>query len=418
MSKVIRKFEYDTLYVGEHGFKEKHFESIVNYNDKHHNRFFTIGNKKVVFTSYVGVMQIHDITIEILPKGDRYIDSVEKENKWRLALINLLSECKMIKLKSTHSAYLSIHRNSLLEFYISHFLNEVDEILRHGFMKRYDRREGQKYSLKGALHFPKHVSKNFIHKERFYTTHQVFDYNHPLNQILKTALHILVGMNLTSTLIGKARNLELRMDGVDLIHPSNVYRKKVHFDRRVTHYEDAVQLALMIINEYSPVLKHGDRNIVAFLFDMNKLFEEFILRRLYKEQHNFQHIGLRINGQVKKMFWDRKTIQPDILLTYHNNGEEKYVILDTKWKLLEDEEPSDSDLKQMFVYNLYFSADKSILLYPYNGYKDKSKTAYHASDWVQNESHGCAMKFINPFFEDGRINDSFAKNLIYQIVNN
>lgn len=250
MNKVIQKFEYESLYVGEDSFKQLHFEALTAYNDKHNNQFFTVGNKKIVFNSYVGVIYVAGLTIEILPKGDRYTNSEKQKKKWQKVLINLLSECKKINLKSIQSAQLSLQQFSLLEFYLYHFLNEVDEILRHGYMRRYGKQSGQKKSLKGALHFPKHISKNYIHKERFYTNHQVYDYNHPLNQILKTALTVLLKMNINSSLIGKTQNLDLKMEGVDIIHPNKINIHTLNIDRRVSHYENAIQLALMIINEY------------------------------------------------------------------------------------------------------------------------------------------------------------------------
>lgn len=418
MNRVIQKFEYESLFVGEDGFKLLHFDALTAYNDKHNSQFFTVGNKKIVFNSYVGVIYVAGLTIEILPKGDRYTNSEKQKKKWQKVLINLLSECKKINLKSIQSAQLSLQQFSLLEFYLYHFLNEVDEILRHGYMRRYGKQFGQKKSLKGALYFPKHISKNYIHKERFYTNHQVFDYNHSLNQILKTAITVLLKMNINSSLIGKAQNLDLKMEGVDFIHPNKINIHTLNIDRRVSHYENAIQLALMIINEYSPTLQHGQNNVIAFLFNMNDLFEEFIYRRLRKEEHKYGDISLSITDQVIKKFWDYKTIRPDILMSYKTGQQEMNLIIDTKWKLLDETIPSDADLKQMFVYNLYFSSDRSILLYPNNGLDDRNKTDFHYSDWVRNNSHGCELKFVDPFMDDGRINEDFASFLIEQVLNN
>ena len=41
-------------------------------------------------------------------------------------------------------------------------------------------------------------------------------------------------------------------------------------------------------------------------------------------------------------------------------------MIDTKWKVLDvkNTKPSDDDLKQMYAYNLYWNANKSMLLYP------------------------------------------------------
>lgn len=286
-------------------------------------------------------------------------------------------------------------------------------------MRRYGKHSGQKKSLmKGALHFPKHISTNYIHKERFYTNHQIFDYNHPLNQILKTALNVLLKMNISSSLIGKAQNLNLKMEGVDLVHPNKIRKHTLHFDRRVSHYENAIQLALMIINEYSPTLQYGQSNVISFLFNMNDLFEEFIYRRLRKEEYKYKDISLSITDQVSKKFWDYKTIHPDILMSFKEGAQTKNLIVDTKWKLLDEAIPSDADLKQMFVYNLYFSSDRSILLYPNIGLGDRTKTTFRYTEWVQNNSHGCEMKFIHPFLADGRINQDFASHFIEQVLNN
>ena len=48
------------------------------------------------------------------------------------------------------------------------------------------------------------------------------------------------------------------------------------------------------------------------------------------------------------------------------DGEIKDVhyIIDTKWKIKEFTEPDDDDLKQMYVYNMYWKSEKSMLLYP------------------------------------------------------
>jgi len=416
MNRVIQKFEYESLYVGEAGFRQLHFDALVAYNDKNDNQLFSVGNKKIVFKSYVGVLYVEGLTIEILPKGDRYTYTKSDKNKWQRALINLLSECKKINLKSVKTAQLSLKYHSLLEFYLNHFLNEVEEILRHGYMRKYGEHSGQKKSLKGALHFPTHISTNYIHKERFFTNHQVYDYNHPLNQILKTALNVLLKMNISSTLIGKAQNLDFKMEKVDFIHPSSIKKHSLIFDRRVYHYENAIQLALMIIKEYSPTLRTGQNDVVAFLFNMNDLFEEFIYRRLRKEEYKYGAISLRVTDQVSKKFWENKRIRPDIILSFKEGKHKKNIIIDTKWKLLEESVPSDPDLKQMFVYNLYFTSDKSILLYPYSGLDDRSKTAFQNTEWVSNRSHGCEMKFVNPFMDDGRINEGFATHFLEQLL--
>jgi len=415
-SNVIQKFEYESLYIGENRFERTHFDQLVAFNDKHNQLFFSVGNKKITFFSYVGVIQVGGLTIEILPKGDNRSVKESHKNKWRSALINLLKECNKIKLRGSNTADLNIQRSSLLELYILHFINELEEILHRGLIRKYERNEGQKKSLKGTIHFPKHISKNYIHKEQFYTRHQVYDYNHQLNRILKTALWVLKKLNISSLLLGRINNLELKMESIDRVRSSTELAKAITYTRRTLHYKEAIELALLIIKEYSPILKGGNKQVIAFLFNMNELFEEFIYRRLRREESNFSEIELSVQPQQTRLFWADRAIRPDILISFKEGDKSRNIVLDTKWKLLEKAQPSINDLRQMFVYNLYFSTDRSVLLYPENNIDDQESVEYNQADWVTNESHGCEIRFVNPFLDDGRINEAFSYELIRKII--
>lgn len=51
-----------------------------------------------------------------------------------------------------------------------------------------------------------------------------------------------------------------------------------------------------------------------------------------------------------------RLVKPDLVLT---SPQGERIVIDTKWKLIRDGRPSDADLKQMFVYNLYWKTDRS-----------------------------------------------------------
>ena len=55
-------------------------------------------------------------------------------------------------------------------------------------------------------------------------------------------------------------------------------------------------------------------------------------------------------------------VRPDIILKERSSGE--CVVLDTKWKNLGNNSPSAEDLRQMYVYNDYYGARKTALIYP------------------------------------------------------
>ena len=71
-------------------------------------------------------------------------------------------------------------------------------------------------------------------------------------------------------------------------------------------------------------------------------------------------------------------------------GKEKFVI-DTKWKIINNDSPSDDDLKQMFTYNLHWDSTKTMLLYPKINQVDSSFGTYH----YNNLGNQCKLGFIN-----------------------
>lgn len=95
-----------------------------------------------------------------------------------------------------------------------------------------------------------------------------------------------------------------------------------------------------------------------------------------------------IKGQQSKPFWERKTIRPDIVI---GKDDQTYVI-DTKWKIIDINKPSDADLKQMYVYNHHWQSKKSMLLYP-NGGKQVSNLGSFALPFNDDE-HSCKLGLV------------------------
>jgi 5-methylcytosine-specific restriction enzyme subunit McrC len=147
----------------------------------------------------------------------------------------------------------------------------------------------------------------------------------------------------------------------------------------------------MLLLNYRPDICHGRNHILAILFDMNDLWEEYVYRQLVK----FTPFEWRIIPQDSKYFWEynsgynHKIIKPDIVL-YPKTNDDTSIILDTKWKIPEDDVPNDADLKQMFAYNEYWNGMSSYLVYPSSKYS-KNIEAYDG-DFVPRLRYSKAQK--------------------------
>ncbi len=133
---------------------------------------------------------------------------------------------------------------------------------------------------------------------------------------------------------------------------------KIILNRKTKGYKKAVDISRLILLHYHPDLSKGKNDVLALMFDMNLLWEQFVLVSLKKNK------GLKVKGQNSKNFWKpnggkRRTIRPDIAVKFNGN---EYVI-DTKWKLVE-KRPLIEDIRQMYAYHHYFDAKKVTLLYP------------------------------------------------------
>jgi 5-methylcytosine-specific restriction enzyme subunit McrC len=88
----------------------------------------------------------------------------------------------------------------------------------------------------------------------------------------------------------------------------------VSLDRNTQRYQKALQLARLIILNYSPDLRAGYDNVLAILFDMNRLFERFILVHCRRSQRHGTTERFRFKAQASERFWASKTIRPDIVI--------------------------------------------------------------------------------------------------------
>ncbi|WP_100629873.1 McrC family protein [Algoriphagus formosus] len=411
-SSLIRVFEYESLTTnvqdGGRYLTKSELDKLYDYNDRNRNIYFTGIRNGIKFNSYVGVIQIGGLTIEILPKTDRKADSTENEyQNWQKALLDMLNFCHHIKVDSVSEAALEKRYNSILDLYFQLFLDEVKYLLRKGLIKQYRKNSGNLNVVKGRILFTEQIRKNLIHQERVYTEHQVYDTENLYNQILLRALTILNQVSSNPSIKDQIHRIKLDFPEIQEVQITQAHFTRLKENRKTKPYQNALQIAKMIILNYSPDIRNGGENMLALLFDMNKLWEEYIYRVLQNDSDSEYEVSF----QNFDYFWEFKTIRPDLVLK-NKETEEEYII-DTKWKIIDANNPSDDDLKQMFAYNIYWDTGKSILLYPGSETIEEKFGNFHKGRPNGNQ---CKVGFINVMNKEGKLDRGIGRRILEKII--
>ena len=367
-SKLIRVFEHQAIKLHQviEGvtFDEASLKALQGYYGDKGVPYYSLTNNGVKFNEFVGVIQVGNTVIEVLPKADKTTDGDAKTKKyWQEILVKMLSAVGSFDIQSTSDSSLKLKSNSILDLYFALFIKEVEYLLHSGLAKQYRKKEGNVTALKGSIQFAKHIQQNLTHQERFYVRHTTYDVEHKLHFILYKTLRLLKQINTNTELHSRIGVLLLHFPEMPDIKVTEATFDTLVFNRKTQPYKKAIGIAKLLLLQYHPDVITGRHNVLALMFDMNVLWEKFVFvsLRKYKGAH------ITVSAQTSKLFWrssDKRQyspMRPDIVI---NQGKKDCVVLDTKWKNINGSSPSSGDLRQMYVYHKYYKATRVALVYP------------------------------------------------------
>lgn len=405
----ITVYEHGRLTTDNAAFSERHLNALWKLNEYHNFDYFDPIPRGVKFKQYVGIIQVDGLSIEILPKTDKDNSSAD----WKGLLLQMLKECGQLKASSAGSANVKRQHLNLLEVYFELFLTEIELLIHRGLVKKYRKNTGNVKALKGKLEFAGNIRYNLVHKERFYTKHQIYDHNHLLHQTLAHALEILEQFCKGSYLFDRCKRVLLNFPETT---PLKVTKKQIEgiiLNRKTAPYNQALELARLIILNYSPDISKGREKMISLLFDMNRLWEEFILIQIRKKLVGTSY---SVKGQDSQTFIGSNYLKPDIVIQ-HDYDPKKVYIIDTKWKRPKNQSSSISDLRQMYAYNRFWNAKKAMLLYPGES-RNNSFKPFETEDFFRDKdqptaiTHLCKSGFVSILDENNNLSDSIGNQVL------
>lgn len=316
--------------------------------------------------NYVGLIQTKSgTTIEILPKiyESGREASYDKTIKIFLRMLKYLKDSPF---KKFNLSSVDTRKMNLLDIFINMFLEELVVLLKKGLKSKYISEEGNLDYYKGKLNVNKHLMKNMVNKQRFYVNYDEYSIKRPENKLIKSTLLLLKGKTDKSSLQNSIRRYLFMLDEIT---PSKDIKNdfaKCSNNRIMSEYDSILSWCRIFLDNKSFVNFKGDSTAYSLLFPMEKVFESYVAK-LIKNYEGFSNFN--VYTQHNKYFLLKKPkmfrLRPDIVM----ENEEKVIILDTKWKLLNGDPTmhygiSQGDLYQMYAYANKYKSKDIILLYP------------------------------------------------------
>lgn len=385
----------DKVYLSGTAFDNLYHSIIDEKSDESINQAFSIRSKKNALllkaSKYVGVIQTADgTTIEVLPKiyslpigitGVSSANVCDLEESKRVFL-NMLRHFKDENGISFDSASLDAKSAfPILEAYIQLYLEETIRLLRRGLQKGYIQTEEVSSFLRGKLIVHKQAIRECTDKTKFEIRHDRYLLNTPQNRIIVSTLAKLKNLAKSQSNVQVIKELQAEMDQIppSANIPADLLAAK-NSNRLYTDYKKLMEWSSLFLTNQGLVTFSGRHINQSFLFPVDKLFESFIayLTKRYLSDDYY------VSAQDRRHYLieDHKgkplfNLRPDIYLERKTSARTdlpEHVIIDTKWKRIDQNNSKgynldQQDLYQMFAYGKKYQSKgcvpRMVLLYPY-----------------------------------------------------
>lgn len=372
MNKYICvKEAFDYIYIGDGQNRislnelralQEYLEKIIPVNKK----VLDIKHNKFRFINYVGIINLNDFIIEVLPKIS--LSNDEKQDK--KILLDMLSKCSDIEINIDNAIDSNIENCNLIELIANKYLDSLIKELNKGIFHEYINKEENIKVVRGKIMFDKHIKKNHFNKGNIFCSYDEYSDDNLLNQTFKLACIKVLNKVQDIKIKNKTKKSLSILGNVSNESKSKEIIKNIKLNNQNKRFSNVLQLAKFILLNLANENSSGSKNGFSMLFEMNDLFEKYIgkivkmlcgkneKKAIIHDKRNYLLINAKSN---KKNF----NLIPDIAIEYNNIP---LMIIDTKWKAAEYNSKSSykvSDIYQMYAYaNAYKQVKKVILLYP------------------------------------------------------
>nr|WP_052434185.1 restriction endonuclease [Streptacidiphilus melanogenes] len=225
---------------------------------------------------------------------------------------------------------------------------QLERALRQGVLQGYRTTEEASLLVRGRIRQADQLGRRYGLTLPVEISYDEYTVDIPENQLLHTAAERLLGLPGIPRPV-RSRLLHHRARLVDVTPPVRGHTLPEWQPTRLNaRYHSALHLARAILRDASAEHASGSLRIDGFLFDMNKIFEDFVCTALREALHNR---GGRTELQARGVYLDQASairVKPDFVW-YEESGR-PLAVVDAKYKAERPEGFPDADLYQLLAY--------------------------------------------------------------------
>ncbi|WP_200239464.1 McrC family protein [Thiohalocapsa halophila] len=247
---------------------------------------------------------------------------------------------------------------------------ELERQMRSGLLEDYQRKEENERTVRGRIRMVEQWVNTLRQRPEVACTYEEYTADIIENQLLKEAIRMLrASLDVDHSSAKILSRCAQELLNVSAVRFATHYVPEVAYRPRSARYRRAIELARLILSRSSFELDDQEAGFVrmrGFLFDMNRVFEEFVRTALREA------LGLSRNsfGSARSfasgadLYLDsrrRVSLEPDLLW---KQASRLRFVGDVKYKKLAPSSMPNADIYQMLAYLVGTELDTGMLIYP------------------------------------------------------
>lgn len=252
-------------------------------------------------------------------------------------------------------------REGIVEPFVAGFLDALQRALRRGLPMSYVSREEALATIRGRVRFAEQLRRRYDLPLPVEIGYDDYTVDTEANRLVKAALRRIERLRLRKAQLRRRTAEALgSFDGVADVSFDTRRVPSFTYTRLDERYRPVLELAALLVRNTSVELHPGASSTSAILFDMNKVFEDFVWAAIGDELRAILPPGFRWR-QGKSVALDedgRVRPEPDLTLWH---GSSCVFVGDAKYK--ETEQGELADIYQLLAYCVATGLVEGLLLY-------------------------------------------------------